>query len=155
MPTFLAVSLVVAMAAFAAGCGDDSSANSLSKAEFVKQGDAVCKKANKAEEDELIDYLEKASRANGGKPLTQAQESELVTTVVAPLIQLQVDTLNDLGSPEGSEEQADAFIAELEDVLEEAEENPVGTAASGEPFAESEKMAKELGFKFCGDNKGS
>ena len=139
------------MAAFVAGCGDDeSSADSLSKTEFVEQGDPACKKANDKGEKQLLAFLK--SNAKAEKPLTKDQEAELVNTVIVPLIKTQVDTLNGLGSPEGSEEEAEALIAELESIQGEAEKDPVKTASSGEPFAESEKMAKELGFKYCGHN---
>jgi hypothetical protein len=145
--TFALLIGVLAAAVFAAGCGDDDSSASLTKAEFVKQGDAICKEANKEGADALGAYLKK--EAGGGLPNPE-QEQELISTVVVPLLQKQVDGLNDLGIPE--DKKVSEFVEELESVLTEAEENPVGTTASGTPFAESESMAQALGFEACGHN---
>jgi hypothetical protein len=149
---FFVISLAALALGVAAGCGDDdsSAAGSLTKAEFVEQGDAICKKANEKGSTQLIAYLK--SHAGTEKPLTKEQEKELVSTVIVPLLEKQIDGLNQLGTPEEGEEEAQALIAELEDILAEAKADPIGTAASGGPFAESEKKAKELGFKECGHN---
>lgn len=148
--TFAILISVLALGAFAAGCGDDDeSTETVTKAEYVEVGDAACKEAVKTGREELEEYL---SEQNDGKLPSRDQEEELIETVIVPLLEKQIEGLEEAGLPKGSEKEAEAFLTELESVKTEAEENPVGTAASGTPFAESEAMAQALGFKECGHN---
>lgn len=147
--TFAILISVLALAGVAAGCGDDENTSSLSKAEFVKQADAKCKKMNEAARNELGAYLQK--NTNGEFPGPE-EELELVTTIVAPLLQKQVDTLNELGIPEEDNGQIAKFVEEVERVAEEAEDDPKATVSGGAPFEKAEALGKPLGFEHCGHN---
>ena len=144
--TFAILIGVLALAGVAAGCGGDDS-DSLTKAEFVKQGDAMCEEVNNDARAELGAFIAKARGSKGG--VTPSQEEELVTTVIVPLFQQQLDGLNELGTPEGDAE-AEEIIKGMEEVLAEAEANPVGLASSGDPYGKSEQLALDYGFKSCG-----
>ena len=56
MPKVLAVLLAAVAMAVVVGCGDDDSADSLTKAEFVEKGDAACEEANKKGEKQLLAF---------------------------------------------------------------------------------------------------
>ena len=137
----------LAIAAVAAGCGDDDTA-SLTKAEFVKQGDKICLEANKEKEVEYVAFIKDLEKA--GKQLTQGEEEELVRTIVVPAVEKQAEGLDDLGAPEGDEDKVDAIVVGLEEVAEEGEENPVGSKTASSPFAKTTQLASEYGFEYCG-----
>jgi len=148
--TFAILISVLALAAVAAGCGEDeSSSSSLTKAEFVKQGDAMCKEVNRKARNEVGAFLQKNS--NGELPNAE-QEVVLITTIIAPQLQKQVDGLNELGIPENDNGEIAKFVEEVESVADEAEEDPKAAISEGTPFEEAEDLAKPLGFEECGHN---
>jgi hypothetical protein len=141
--------------ALVAGCGssDDSTDTveetvTLTKAEFIKQGDQICERAEKDSETEAEEFaeendfeLEKAS---------EEQLEEAITEVLVPALDRQVDELAALGAPEGDEEQIDAIIVALEDASADVADDP-SQAFEGEPLKEASELADEYGFKVCGE----
>lgn len=139
---------VLALAAIGAGCGDDeSSADAPTKAEFIEQGDAACQEANDEGQKALVAFLKKYDQKPG-----KAQQEEAVETIIVPLVDAQIEALDELDPPDGDEDQVDAIVASLEDVRTEAEENPADTATTYAPFTKSKKLATEYGFENCGAN---
>jgi hypothetical protein len=147
---FVALISVLAVGAIAVGCGDDdSSASSLTKAEFVKKADAMCERLAGESQGKLLAYINKNVKGSGNETITKEQETELVETVVIPSVTEQIEELEALGAPEGDEEQIDALIEELEIALEKAESD-TDRFTEAAPFAKSEKLAREYGLVNCG-----
>jgi hypothetical protein len=145
--TFAILISVLALAGVAAGCGDDnaSSADSVTKAEFVKQATEACKEVNKETQKNLL----AATKSQEGVPASENTEKQLITTVVVPALTKQAERLEAIGAPEGDEEQVEAITDELHNVIEEAEQNPVGVAAQTDPFLEVDQMMKDYGIEAC------
>jgi hypothetical protein len=145
---------VVAIAAIAAGCGsssDDSTETTatLTKAEFIKQGDAICEKGSKQIEREAEEFAEE-NNVDTSKP-TKEQQEEVITTVVVPSLQTQADELSELGAPSGEEGKSAAVIDALEAGVEELEDEPSLLPESGaSPLDKANELASEFGFKACG-----
>jgi maltose-binding protein MalE len=151
---------VVAIAIVAAGCGsssDDTSGSSdttettaaLSKAEFIKQGDAICTKGNKSIETEANEFAEE-NKVNTKKP-TKAQKEEVITEVVAPSVRKQGEEIAELGAPSGDEAEVEAIVAAVEGGAEELEEDPNLLIEGKNPLAKGSKLADSYGFKVCGE----
>jgi len=147
-----ALAALVALAAIVAGCGgsDDSTTTeeTLTKVEFIKQGDAICKKANEQSETEAEEFadendfeLEKAS---------DEQLEEAVAEVLVPSLNRQAEELDALGAPEGDEEQVEAIIVSLEDATGEIEDEP-SLVFEGQVLKEPSELAEDYGFKVCGE----
>lgn len=136
---------VVCLALLAAGCGGNDS-TSLTKAEFIKQGDAICKETDKSQNQKIRAYLAE----NPKTPSTKAN-TEKVISVAFPQIKAEVEELAALDPPSGDEEEIEAIVAGVEEGLEEAEKNPVSTnkTGAGNPFDEVGKLARKYGFKEC------
>jgi hypothetical protein len=143
---------LVAMAALIAGCGGgddgDETSESLTKVEFIKQGDRICEKANEQSETEAEEFakendftLEKA---------TDEQLEEAVSEVLVPNLNQQAEELDALGAPEGDEEQVEEIIVSLEDAAGEIEDEP-GLVFEGEVLKEPSKLASDYGLKVCGE----
>jgi hypothetical protein len=146
---------VVAIAVIAAGCGggsDDSTETAvvLTKVEFIKQGDEICKKGNKQIEDEAEEFAED-NNVDTSNPSKKDQE-EVIATVVAPALQTQADELAELDAPKGEEETTAAIIDALEAGAEELEDEPallLESNAAG-PLDKANELANKFGFKECG-----
>ena len=145
----LVVLALVALAAIVAGCGSDDSetTETLTKAEFIEQGDAICKKANEQSEAEAEEFaeendftLEKAS---------DEQLEEAVAEVLVPSLNGQVEELDGLGAPEGDEERVEEIIVSLEGAADEIEDDP-GAVFDGEVLIEPSELAEDYGFEVCG-----
>jgi hypothetical protein len=149
--TLLLIVAASAIALLVTGCGgDDSTAeggdSSLSKAAFIKQGDAVCVKADKEKQAAIEEFLQE-SDLGPNKPLSDKEQEEMVTVAILPPISKAAEELTDLGAPDA---QASAIIEGVEGVTEEAEANPAKLSTpKDDPFAGVAKQAKQYGFKAC------
>ena len=140
------------LAALVAGCGGGGdSTSSLTKAEFVKQGNAICAKGNE-EIEEGFEKFVKENNINPKKKPTKAQQTEATEQVLLPTVRKQIDGIRALGLPSEGEEEADAVLKAAEKGLEEAEEDPSSAATeNGNQFAEANKLAREFGLAKCGE----
>lgn len=152
--------LVLALAAFAAiamivaGCGgggdSTTDSSSLTKAEFLKQGNAVCAKGNK----EIEEGFEEFEQENGlqNKQPTKAQLTEAIETVVLPAVRDQVEGIEALGAPSGEEAKVEAITDAAGEAVEEGEEDPASLSSEkADPFAEANELANEYGLVKCGE----
>lgn len=146
------LAVLVAMAAFVAGCGSDDdggdTSESLTKVEFIKQGDRICEKANEQSETEAEEFAEE-----NGFTLEKASKDQLeeaVAEVLVPNLNQQAEELDALGAPEGDEEQVEEIIVSLEDAAGEIEDEPKLVFA-GEVLKEPSELASDYGFKVCGE----
>jgi hypothetical protein len=140
--------------ALVAGCGssDDTSSDSdsaLSKAAFIKQGDAICTKGDQQIETEANEFAEE-NDVDTEKP-TKAQQEEVISTVVAPAIRQQAEEIADLGAPSGDEETIEAMVAAVGRGADELEEDPGAVLDGKNPLQEGSKLARAYGFTSCGE----
>jgi len=134
--------LGLALVAFGCGGGDDS----LTKAEFIKQGDAICKRT----EDQKNKALEAAfaQQAKTGEAPDKAFQISLVNTVALPPVVQMTEELDDLGPPD---EEAEAIVAAFEASTDAITDNPAGVLDGSNPFVEADQLAAEYGFKACSE----
>jgi hypothetical protein len=146
--TLLGLITALVFASFAIGCGNsgDSSTAALTKAEFIKRGDAICEKTDEAQKAGLKAYTEK-------HPKSQTTPTGVKDAVVAaglPPIQSEAEELAELGAPNGDEAEVEAIIKGIEDALARAEKDPGSLLKTeGNPFVGVDKLADEYGFKAC------
>jgi len=147
----LAVALVIA------GCGSSDSSSttaSLSKAEFVKQGNAICKAGNK-EIEEGFEEFTKENNLSKTKPPSKAIQEEAAETILIPAINNQVEEIRALGTPEGDEGEVDEILTDAEEAVEEGEEDPTSLlGAEPAKFKELNKESREYGLTVCGEGEG-
>lgn len=151
------VALLAALAALAivvAGCGSGGgsteSTSSLTKAEFVKKGNAICAKTEK-EVAEGVAKFTKEHNFSEKKPPTAKQIAELAEEVLVPKVRKQIDEIRALGIPSGDEKEVEAIFAAAEEALKETEEDPsvFGKGGVG-PFVKANKLSREYGLTVCG-----
>jgi hypothetical protein len=139
---------IALIAVVPAGCGSDdksSSDNAPTKAEFVKQADAICQKGSKE-----IDQKGKALFGGGQKP-TSAQQKQFATEVLLPNVEQQVSGVDNLTPPKGDEDQVNAIVTTAHAAIEKGKSDPAALLSDkDDPFAKTNKLAREYGLKVCG-----
>ena len=148
-PAIVLVALVAG-----SGCGGSdsetsagSSAQPLTKAEFVRQGDAICRKGISAKNravEESLDKLGEQERSN------QATLERLLVEVALPPVQEMAEELDELGVPEGEKKKVAVVVGALEAALEDAEADPATALNESEKiFGRSDRLAARYGLKAC------
>jgi len=150
-PTTLIVAVIAAVL-FAVGCGgsddSDSSANSISKEEFITKADTICKKGTERMQAAIGDVLK--DQPNITK-VSKDEQLAIVAKVMVPSVSREVKELRALGVPDGDDEKVDAMITALEEGVETAEQDPeVVTKSSDAIFGIASRIGGEYGLTVCG-----
>jgi hypothetical protein len=140
----------LAVALVATGCGGgDSGPASITKAEFIEQADAACKKGEEEIQKDFAVYLQE--RKNQEKATAQ-DYAELVETVLVPNAEAEIDAIRALGAPSGDEKKVEAMLTAREESIEMSEKDPQAIIKDSKKiFGPASKLAKEYGLKTCGN----
>jgi hypothetical protein len=142
-----------ATAAILAGCGssDDETTSSLTKAQFIAQADAICKKGNAEIDSEVEAFQEENGLGENDEP-SKAQQAEVSETILVPNVENQAEEIRDLAAPSADEDEISTMLDSLEEGVEEVEANPQAPFESKQPnpFGPANRIAKEYGLKVCG-----
>jgi hypothetical protein len=139
--------ILIAIALIVAGCGgggSDSSTAALTKAEYLKQANAICKKGQQ-EREAAVNEL--AEEVKPGADVGELPKAGLVKAIIDPLGNM-VDELAALPAPEGDEEQVEEIVEAYEKPVEEIEEEE-NAAFQGGLFQEADKKALKYGIEDC------
>lgn len=162
MPKPLMLLLIIAStAALAAGCGEDedSSASSgseagiatssLSKDEFVKQANEICKSEREDLTTKITAYQEKNPP---GEKSPNVAMAEGVQAVILPGLENEIAQIRELGAPEGDEDEVDEILVAQEDGIDKVaalkEIEPVEDAWERH-FDPANKLMVAYGLKDC------
>jgi hypothetical protein len=142
--------VTVGLSLFLTACGGADSTTSagggITKAEFVKQGNAICEKGS-----EEIEAAAAIKFPKGNKQPGKGEQTEFASQTVIPSIQHQIDELEALGFPEGEEEAVETILTEAQNALTEARKDPSVLLDNGPgPFASADKFADSYGLAACG-----
>jgi hypothetical protein len=143
---------LVLVAALVAGCGGDDSDTtaSLSKAEFIKQADAICEKSESKVSSEFEDFAKENDWSEDEEP-TKEQQEEAIAEVIGPSVQSQAEEIRELGAPEGDEKTINKMLTAVEDGVEALEESPDQLVEGKNPLAKGSKLARDYGLEKCGE----
>jgi hypothetical protein len=131
-----------------AACGGSSDDSSLTKAEFVKQGNAVCKKGNQ----QINKVGKQVFGTNGNhKNPTQAEQTKFATDTLIPKVQTEIDGIEALGAPKGDQAQVKAIVDSAQTALDKSKADPtILIEGKSDPFAKANKLANAYGLTECG-----
>lgn len=140
-----ALTALAALSLIIVGCGggDDSTA-SLTKAQYIKQANAICKKG----EEERAALLQSATE-NVNREFTDAEKEKVVMTVFVPPYRKTIKELKALGLPEGDEEKAEAIVKAMEESAKKIEAEPLKGLEDISQFEEPNKLASDYGLTNC------
>jgi hypothetical protein len=140
---------------FAAGCGNDdesagsaTTAQAITKAEFIAQADEIC-----ADADAAIEETASATFTTPGPPDAATLEAFATDTLI-PSLQAQHDEIAALPRPSGDEAAIDAILASLQEGIAEGTADPslFVTDAGPAGVARATALAQEYGLQECGSN---
>ena len=134
-----------------AGCGSSSSTTSstatITKAEFIAKGNAICAAGHKTQEAAFKAYTKKAGLKENQKA-TKAQQVEILQAVLLPSIQAQANAIKALGAPSGESQHVDAALEATQQALNKVKANPQ-ILEKEDPFHEAGQQLHELGLTRC------
>lgn len=123
------------------GCGGDDD-KALSKAEFLKQGNAICDKGNKK-------LSAAAEEAFGKKSQPTKQDiAKFAEEEAIPAVESQLSDLRALEPPKADKAEVDKILATADAALKKAKADPAVFAGS-DPFEEANRMAGDYGLEKC------
>jgi hypothetical protein len=129
-----------------AGCGDSTSAaaTTLSHAQLIRRGDAVCAGAGRR----ITLGVAKETKRLGSKGLTQAAEERILATVTGPGIDRMAGELSGLPAPKVDAAAMSGIVSAFEAAARKLQQHPkAGTRTDLlEPPA---RMAEHFGFQSC------
>ena len=124
------------------GCG--GSEDQLTKAQFLRQGNAICRQAG-AEQMELAGHYKKGQVAPG--------EYEAVTAVFLPPMEKELRRLAALSPPQGDEKEVRAILKAIESGVDDAKADYLDLfVKQTDPFAEANELARKYGFHACAES---
>ena len=148
----LSLLAILSLALAITACGSSSSSDSttttttISKAVFLKKGNAVCAKGNKQ-----INQIASQTFPKNKKP-TQAQVKQF-TAQASSVIQQQIDGVKALGAPAGDSATVNQITSDAQAALDNVKSNPQGFL-KGDPFKKANQEAKAYGLTACAGGGG-
>jgi hypothetical protein len=137
----LAVGFVV-VAVSAAGCGG-SGESRLTKVQFIRQGDAICREA----------AAEQAKLAAQHKGEVVSGNFEAVTAVFVPPMERELHRLRVLSPPRADEKQVRAILKATASGVEDAKADYLDLfVQETDPFAEANALARGYGLAACAES---
>jgi hypothetical protein len=122
-----------------------------SRAEFVKQAEAICQKTDVDQDREGLRY-----RHNHHNDLRQLSPHEAEVYVLRsaelPLIEEELAHLRELTPPPAEAKEIKAYLAAIEAGLNKANKHPYSVEASvsgTSPFSRADELGKAYGFVNC------
>ncbi len=140
--TFAVVLLAVGAGA---GCGGEDE-EPLTKAEYIEQGDAICKKAQEEVEKEVEEMF---GDLGATEEPSEEQLTTLVEDVLKPNTEGQLSELRDLPPPEGDEDTLNGIYDGVDEALAKIEDDPKILLSGDDPFEAPSEKAADYGFKVC------
>jgi hypothetical protein len=144
-----ALAAVVALVAIGCGSGgDDTTEVVLTKAQFVKRGDAICL-ASQAKRLKGVQAWSKEDpeRAREAQGWTAEKRGQLYMTLFMPSIKSTWSQLDELAEST-QDGKAQKIVDALGSAIQDVEEEPA-QAVEGDPFATANRLAEAYGFKAC------
>jgi hypothetical protein len=136
----LALIATVAAGTLLTACGGDD--DELTKAQFIQQADAICKKGN-----QRIDAAAEQVFSSGKEP-SKAQLEQFASETLIPDIQRQVDDVRALDEPSDDEDQVNAFLDSAQAELDKGKQDPL-YMTTDESFQKTNQLGQQYGFKIC------
>lgn len=139
--------LVALLALVAGGCGSSSdSTTTVTKAQFVKQVDALCEEREKERSNKVAAI---ASSLKPGEKLSNGQQTKMVETIIFPSYAKMIENVESVEPPAGDEAKINEIIKAMEKAQNKVEADPRQAVFSVVMFEEADGLATKYGLKHC------
>jgi hypothetical protein len=156
--------LAAAGAIAVAGCGGDDESSTtastgasgasgasgpLTADQWATQADAICAQGDKDQNAALQQFFQQEGISQNQQP-TDEQLTKLATDVIIPNIEQQIDAIKALPVPEDDADRVNEFLDQADSDLNALKDDPsLATDGNSNPFADTSKLAGDLGLKNC------
>jgi type IV pilus biogenesis protein CpaD/CtpE len=147
--------LLAALAALVSGCGGGDEAPT--RAAYIKQAEAICKKVGSNEQKLQGEYIQKNYQQLKNEPPPPNNVKFVaytVRTIRVPSTLKELEELEALEAPEGDEAKLKKIFAGTREGLQKLKEDPqvVWATRGGNPLYPSFRLARDYGFQFCAES---
>lgn len=154
MKKLAGILIATTLAGALVGCGGDddadvdsaatTTAQSITKAEFLAQANAICAAGN-AEID--------AALAGVTETTTEEELTTIINEQVVGSVRTQIADIRALGFPDGDAELLDAIFTDSEAALDQVAADPIGTFVdtTEDPFADLNARLADYGLTACAE----
>lgn len=147
LPSLRVVCTAAVAVVAVAGCG--SSSSGVSKAQFLKQANAICQRGN-----QVTNAAANKAFPSSGKQPTPAAIASFVRKTDVPEIQRQIDQIRALDKPPADKTKIDAMLALAQADLDRVKADPTALVASNaHPFKNFAALAHPYGLTSCAPNE--
>jgi hypothetical protein len=137
---------LLALSLLIAGCGGgDDETSSLTRQQFIKQGNAICLQQTQKRSKIIREAI---ANTNQNKLLPKAEREQLVLDAL-PAYAETPDKLEALGAPEGDEEKVEAIYQAMRQAVKDVEADTSVALTSTKQFEEANKLAVQYGLTSC------
>lgn len=141
------LALATALGLLVSGCGDDGGSGKIDKATFAAQADRICKQISgkMAAEAGAIVRRERTGSINSDKA-----ELAIANEVFIPGLEVELQELRALGTPDGLEQETQAFFRAYQDAIDIAKRRPKDVVVGAAPYEPVEFIGStKLGVSDC------
>lgn len=139
----IAVAMVAAAVAIA-GCGGGGSDEPLTKAEFIKQANAICQQSAERRSKLIAEFIQQANpKANREK-----LQEEVVQRAL-PTYETATQQIDELAAPQGDDEKVQKIVEAMEEAVKKAEADPHSALINEAAFKKADQLVKSYGLKDC------
>jgi hypothetical protein len=142
------VGISAALVLLVGGCGggDDSTTASLTKAQFVQKGNALCKER----EQERVEAVQSEIKTlKPGGSFSDAEQTALVVDVMVPNYEKVIANVGSLGAPEGDEAEVEEILAAMEKGLKDLKADPEEAIFTTAMLGDANELAVKYGLSNC------
>jgi hypothetical protein len=129
-----------------AGCGGsdgDSTERPLTKAQYIKQADAICKKVDEKQHRVLAVYVKR-------HPKPRPTQSAAIVAVALSPDKVGIEEIKSLNPPADDRHAIDSMLDEIDAAIKESEKHPTTVlAVVHSPFKKVDQRAAKYGFEAC------
>jgi len=140
----LIAGVLIATAVAIAGCGGGGSDETLTKAEFTKQANAICKKSADRRNKVISDFVQQADP----KDDPEKQQEELVQAAL-PTYETAAQQIDELAAPEGDDKKVQEIVEAMEGAVKRAEADPQTALVTNAAFKKPDQLAESYGLDDC------
>ena len=129
------------------GCGSgDETTTSLTKPQFVKRANELCKAR---QEDRNQEIEEVTSTLKPGEGFSDAEQTKLVQTLIIPSYEKTISDLKKLEPPAGDEAEVEKIITSMESTQKKLEADPEEAVFTTVMFEPPNKLVRSYGLSNC------
>lgn len=138
--------------ALAAGCGGGGDDDGPTRAEFIKEADAICQQSIKSVQNEFLVFAKKKAKSGASEQELAAARGEFAETIYLPGLETRLEELEALDLPDQGEEKVSAYLDTLSAAVEEGQDDPETLLGEGgtHQLQKASERAQAAGLKVCG-----